>query len=311
MNWRVHVQLLAASLTCACSWPEPQVVDHQLGVDAKLTGVSGPWFISEDGLVVTLSGQQVDLGDHALRGVDSLLPGPSNITVVGDDGYVAFGVGHNLEDMIWYELDPGTDADLRAVVMIDANPAELLIVGDEILLRATEVGPGEFTWVEPLPPPSGWGSLRDATFDAAHPYREPQQPDQALIVVGDDGRLLTSDITGLDWTLRPLDTDADLHCAGALNLYGARGTWVFRENGEWTVSQLDPTVDYIAYGAGGLLIDSERRVHDRLNEVSVQLDWQPLAVDQEWMVGAGGRVGQYVYGDDCNICDLGLPFSAR
>jgi hypothetical protein len=315
--WQRHLRtwalgLLATSLFCACTWPEQQVVDYDIDVDAKLVGAAssyGTLYISEDGLVLNQSGARRDLGDHVLRDIDSLMTDPPSVVIVGDDGYVVFGVGLGLEETTWYELEPGTDADLRAVTMFDrGDPAELLVVGDGILLRATQTGPGKFDWVEPLAPPSGWGSLRDVMFDPVYPFRD-YPPDQAVVAVGDDGRLLTSDEAAFDWTLQPLDTDADLSCVSG-RAWGERGTMVRRNGAEWMVTQVDPTVDYVACDSD-LVVDSNRRVHDVWNEVSVELDWQPLAVQQGWLVGDEGRVGKYVYDNTCNVCDPWAPFSPR
>lgn len=287
--------ILAVALS-ACGWPEPQIREVDLAVAVDLHGVvygDGLFAVGAGGVVVHEAGMQWEFGGVDLRGIDVFLTHRPNVAVVGDAGFVAFGAGDELEQIEWVELDAGTNADLRAVVILDMDPAQLLIVGEGVVLRGTEVAPGVFEWLEPLAPDGSWGALRALHLDPIPAFGAPNQG-RELLLVGDEGRLLTSDIDAMVWVAHELDTDADLLCASARGAYGERGTWARPQDQGWAAVEIDPTIDYVACG-GDLLVSSDRRVHDLDTGSTLSFDWQPHAVDTMgiYLVGEAGHAGFY------------------
>jgi hypothetical protein len=66
------------------------------------------------------------------------------------------------------------------------------------------------------------------------------------------------------------------------------------------ITQLDPAVDYLVCDQG-LLVGSDKRVYDRHEHDSAQLDWQPRALAEYRVAGDGGHIGIYTLGTGGDI----------
>jgi hypothetical protein len=287
----------ALAFACSCGWPEPQVRVLELNTDATLFdvayGESGVFAVGQGGVVVHDRGMTWQLGDVDLRSIDIYVTHRDTVAIVGDDGFITYGVGDTLESFAWFEQAAGTNADLRDVIILVLYPAQLLVVGDGIVLRGIELELGVFEWSEPPAPDGGWGSLRAVAAYDSPPFTSSNQ-DRVLVAVGDDGRVLSSDDDGLAWTAHALDTDADLRCLANDGAYGERGTWARLEGNEWQVAELDPAIDPaidIVACDGAVLVSADQRVHDLENDLTFELDWQPHAVEMRYLVGEAGNAG--------------------
>ena len=274
-------------------------------VDVRLEAVTaetGLYVIASGGVVIGQGRGAWDL-DHQLHDiVDVAHPcnGDGYLVVVGDEGYIALSDNLLADGPLEFEVQTTpSEADLWAVTgQCQNHDFAAVAAGDEILL----VGRGDpqtgYEWIEPTPPPDGWGRLRDVGQSAYATV--------PMCAVGDAGRVICSEDLEV-WERVELDTSENLTalCAGRNLAFavGEAGTLVWAGQDRFEVEQLQPAIDLLGCSTDLyylVVIGNDRTVYldtyiDDELEPHVELDWQPRALDPQLgqiLVGDRGNAGR-------------------
>lgn len=305
--------IVLAALTSAACADEPELRYVDVGVDARLNAVAGFGVhegsfvaVGSGGIVVDSDGEQWTLGEFELRDIAwGHVPGDTvTWMVVGDRGTAAFGVAEDGPDLDylpleWTPLELGIESDLHAVNFRE-EPPQIVVAGDETLrVRPSwefefEEWEEEPQWIEPSPPPDGWGRLR-ALFPG---------PDR-LWAAGEDGRLLWSDGDLTTWTVDDPNTTVDLNGGcfwnGRAWLVGDDGFIAYRSSHPaWVRESVGTNADLLGFEYPFGVIASDRTIHmvrdshrGLVTEWVLPFDWQPRDISPYFAVGDGGRVVFY------------------
>ena len=165
--------------------------------------------------------------------------------VVGEQSFAAESLDQGLT---WTPIELGIGGDLHAIARVDQR---LVVVGDELVLVRESDG----TWLEPPPPPEGWGQLRDVHHDPVV---------DRTWAVGLGGRIWRSADPRESWLAEDSGTTADLFAiarfaAGSEQLMaaGADGALQVRERtseaSPWRTEASGVEVDILDAHQGKLL----------------------------------------------------------
>jgi hypothetical protein len=308
--------IVLSVLTIAACASEPELRYVDVGVEVRLNAVAefgivaGSFIaVGSGGIVVDSDGEQWDLGDIELRDVawgHDRASYDYTLTwmVVGDQGTAAFAVAEDALDMEylplkWTTLELGIESDLHAVNFRE-DPPQIVVAGDETLrVRPSwkfefEEWEEEPQWIEPSPPPGGWGRLR-ALFPG--PGR--------LWAAGEEGRLLWSDGDLTTWTVDDPNTTVNLNGGcfwnGRAWLVGDDGFIAYiSSDSAWVRESLGTKADLLSFEYPFGVIASDRTIRmvsdDRGELVTdwvLPFDWQPRDISQHFAVGDGGQVVLY------------------